>query len=142
MDQRAAHLERTSYVSLLLSLEEEQIVAEHVRDGYQLRIDAKAALHISYNLKSRGFEEEARRIFELAEPLDLLASTQPLERTPGVSQSEQDTLLTAWAKAASQFRDVGQLIATIHPLHRQQDQFPGNNPQSLPPHVQPQSLFH
>src|SRR5260370_27877669 len=70
MDQRAAHLERTSYVSLLLSLEEEQIVAEHVRDGYQLRIDAKAALHISYNLKSRGFEEEARRIFELAEPLE------------------------------------------------------------------------
>ncbi len=105
-----------SHVSLLLSLEEEQIVAEHVRDGYQLRIDAKTALHISYDLKSRGFEEEARRIFELAEPLDLLTSTQPIEGLPGVSQNEQDAPLAAWTKAASQFREVGQIIATIRQL--------------------------
>src|SRR5260370_28944540 len=141
MDQRAAHLERTSYASLLLSLEEEQIVAEHVRDGYQLRIDAKAALHMSYNLKTRGFEEEASRIFELAEPLDLLASTQPLERTPGVSQSEEDGVVAGWAKGGSQFRDVGQIIANIRQLHRQQDEYRRNDAESITQLLQSELLF-
>jgi hypothetical protein len=141
MDQRAAHLERTSYVSLLLSLEEGQIVSEHVRDGYQLRIDAKTALHISYELKSRGFEEEAGRIFELAEPLDLLASTQPLERTQGMPQNEQDALLAAWAKAASQFRDVKQIIATIRQLRRQQDEYRRNDAESITHLLQSDLLF-
>lgn len=141
MDQRAFHLERTSYVSLLLSLEEGQIVAEHVRDGYQLRIDAKTALHISYDLKSRGFEEEARRIFELAEPLDLLAPTQLIEGTPGVSQNEQDALLAAWAKAASHFRDVKQIIATIRQLRRQQDEYRRNDTESITQLLQSDLLF-
>ncbi len=141
MDQRASHLERTSYVSLLLSLEEGQIVAEHVRDGYQLRIDAKTALDISYDLKSRGFEEEAGRIFELAEPLDLLTPTQPIEGTPGVSQNEQDALLAAWAKAASQFRDVKQIIATIRQLRRQQDEYRRNDAESITQLLQSDLLF-
>jgi hypothetical protein len=141
MDQRAFHLEHTSFISLLLSLGEEQLVAEHVRDGNQLRIDTKTALHISYDLQSRGFEEEARRIFELAEPLDLLASSQPIVGTPRVSQEDQDALLAAWAKAASQFRDVKQIITTIRQLRRQQDEYRRFDAESITQHMQSNLLF-
>ena len=102
MAQRAFHLEwSASIIPLLLRLGENQVAVEHVRDGNRLRISPRAALRASLDLKIVGLGEEAQRVFELAEPLDLLAAHSPIAHD---HQDEQGKLLETWAEAAIHFR--------------------------------------
>jgi hypothetical protein len=71
-------------------------------------------------LKNAGFSEEARRVFALAEPLDLLAAHSPMAYDP---QDEKGELLENWAEAAIHFRSVDSIIDTIRKIRREADRF-------------------
>jgi hypothetical protein len=114
MAQRAFYLERNaSIIPLLLSLDEKQVAVEYVRDGNRLRISSKAALRISINLKIAGLNEEAQRVFALAEPLDLLDTHSPIEQNP---QDEKGEMLATWAEAAIHFQSIDKIIETIRKI--------------------------
>ena len=116
--QRELSLESSSLVLLLLHLGEKHTATEHVRDGNRLHINVTAALRICLHLESVGLNKEARRIFELAEPLDLLTARKPIEND---LQDEKGTLLEAWAEAAVHFRDTDNIVETIRQIRRGAD---------------------
>lgn len=119
--QRKFHLESAPIVSLLLDLDKKQTAIEqHIRDGNRLRIDATEALRVSLKLKGAGMDKEAERVFELAEPLDLLASPTSIEDGP---QDTNIPLLETWAEAAVYFLDLDKIIEIIRKIHRGTDRF-------------------
>jgi len=72
LDQREFHLQsKSKLISLLLDLDKNKIAIENIRDGNRLRIDPTEALQLCLKLKSCGLFEEAKKVFELSEPLDL-----------------------------------------------------------------------
>lgn len=73
LEQRGYYLEPPALAELLLQVGEGQVASEHLRDGRLLLVDKEEGLRLSIVLRSAGYMEEGRRLFELAEPLDLLA---------------------------------------------------------------------
>ena len=107
-------------MSLLLDLEDHQTVIDYLRTGNQLHVDASTALKACITLNSLGFEQESRRLFELAEPLDLLTgSGLQGQRAP------DDTVgvLEDWAKAAVLFRSIEGSIGAIRQIQYEDDRF-------------------
>ncbi|MDP1945864.1 MAG: hypothetical protein Q8L77_00045 [Nitrospirota bacterium] len=116
MSQREFHLNHISFIPTLLKIGEKHTALEHVRDGNRLRLEAEDALGISVVLKQSGFLEEARRVFDLAEPLDLLEGAKPIS---DVHLDEDRKRLVAWAEAASHFREIEVLINKIRRVRGQ-----------------------
>ena len=116
--QREFNLENTSIIPLLIDLDKNELAIEYVRDGNRLRINTKEALRISVKLRSLGFTEEARKIFELAEPLDLLSSSSVIKDNQMHNVRE---LLKAWADAVVYFRDLDSIIGTIKKIRCEPD---------------------
>lgn len=137
--QRGFYLESNILIQLLLHVGEKQIAAEHIRDGNRLRIDAMGALRLSRELKDAGMIEESRRVFELAEPLDLLTGPTPVEDDP---QDEKGTLLEEWAKAAVHFRDLDRIIKTIHQVRKGADRYKREDVEKATELLQNRMLFH
>jgi hypothetical protein len=92
-----------------------------VRDGNRLRVTQSLALRLSKKFLAHGLDDEAARLFELAEPVDLLAAPGPIEDDP---QGEKHSLLEAWAAAAPFFRTVDDVVRNIARL-RYRYQHPG-----------------
>src|SRR5262249_21385532 len=101
-------------------------------------IDPPLALHLSIVLDDAGFAEEARRTFELAEPLDLFAASAPPEYD---AQRQQTKTLTAWAQAAPHFRDLHSIIATIRQIKQEPEPYEQQDVQALTRSLQNQMLF-
>ena len=140
MAQRAFHLEwSASIIPLLLRLGENQVAVEHVRDGNRLRISPRAALRASLDLKIVGLGEEAQRVFELAEPLDLLAAHSPIAHD---HQDEQGKLLETWAEAAIHFRSIDSIIENIRKLRQEADHFARIDDETATRSFQSRLLFH
>lgn len=110
MHQREFHLDQISLIPTLLAIGDKQIALEHVRDGNRLRLDSENALRISVVLKRAGLLEEAKRVFDLAEPLDLLEGAKPIS---DLHHDQDRKRLEAWGGAASHFREIEALIKTI-----------------------------
>ncbi|HLE63148.1 MAG TPA: hypothetical protein VI750_08420, partial [Pyrinomonadaceae bacterium] len=113
MSQRNQNLDEMPLVELLLSTGKHDIAVEHVRDGNRLRVTQSVALSLSKKFLAHGLHSEARRLFELSEPVDLLAAAGPIEDDP---QGEKRSLLDAWASAAPFFRTVDEVIRNISRL--------------------------
>lgn len=130
MTQRSWHLERTSFLSLLLELGQKQGAVDYLRDGTRLRVSPGvagshaggdlSALRISLEFKAIGMLEEAQRLFALAEPLALLSSPSPLADDP---QRASEDLLEAWAEIAIDFREPREVIQTIQRIRKEADRF-------------------
>jgi hypothetical protein len=142
MDQRHAHLEETEYVSLLLELGEADAAAENGRNGNQLRLSAKKALDFSGSLDRAGLSEEARHLFELAEPLELLASGRDIQTGHRGTNDDPDTLLEAWVAAVPRFRLLPDIIQTIRRLRREGDRFGRHSAEDATRALQSHLLFH
>lgn len=138
INERGFYIESASIVPLLLDLDKKQIAIEHVRDGNRLRIDATEALRVSLKLKDAGMIEEARRVFKLAEPLDLLAASAPIEGDP---HDANIPLLEAWAEASVQFSDLDKIIETIRKIYRGTDRFERIDAETATRILQNQMLF-
>lgn len=119
IDDRGSYLEDVSIIPLLLSVGDKQIAIEYIRDGNRLRINSKDALKLCSKLISFDLTEEAKRIFELSEPLDLLVEPKPIE---GVRHDDKIELLEAWAESAVYFRSLCDIIKTIRGISREKDE--------------------
>ncbi len=139
MSQRKYNLEDKSFVPLIIDIEGGPKGAEHVRAGNQLLVDAQTALEASAQLSALGMQEEARRIFELAEPLDLLSGNPIADR--GLPQ-ENDELLAAWAEASVHFREVEDIIETVRRVRREAVSHPQMDAEAATSQTQRLMLFH
>ena len=121
LDQREFHLQsKSKLISLLLDLDKSQIAIENIRDGNRLRIDPTEALQLCLKLKSCGLFEEAKKVFELSEPLDLLYQRKPIDND---LQDENISLIEEWAKAAINFQNINEVTKTIINLHFNANRF-------------------
>ena len=111
LEQRAWTLEDCSLPDLLLEAGEAVRAAEHLRDGNRLRVDAEQALRLSTCLIEAGLEREGRRVFELAEPLELL-SGRPIPDDRSRSQNLWD-LLREWVRSAIVFRGPEEVVQVV-----------------------------
>jgi hypothetical protein len=114
IEQRDFFLENISFVNLLQP-DEQRIptIVAYMRDGNRLRAKPVSALRTCVRLKAAGALKEAERIFELAEPLELLTPSQTLHDTDAESVS---SLLETWAMTAIHFRDLGTILQRIRQL--------------------------
>lgn len=110
MAQREANTERLSLAPVLLSLGEEHAALEHLRDGQRLRVPPENALANSAILVNHGMEREARRLFDLAEPLEHLSGAKGVERHDNRQEQHR---LKVWANAAIHFRSLDKVITAI-----------------------------
>jgi hypothetical protein len=98
IEQRDFFLEDISFVPLLQPDEQSiPTIVAYMRDGSRLRAKPASALRTSVRFKAAGAFKEAGRIFELAEPLDLLTPSSPLTDTDAESIYP---LHETWAKTA------------------------------------------
>ena len=120
IQQRGFYLNHDDLVLLLLDLEEPQTVIDYLRTGNQLHVDAGTALRACMTLNGLGLQEESRRLFELAEPLDLLKGLRLQgQRAP----DDVVGLLEYWAQAAVSFRSIKGLIQDIRQVQYEDDRF-------------------
>jgi hypothetical protein len=111
-EQRAWSLEDRSLPDLLVKVGEAEVAAEHLRDGNRLRVDPEHALRAARHLLAvPGMGGEARRIFELAQPLGLLSG-----RTIADDHNRPSNLwdlLGEWARCAVALREPSEVVEVI-----------------------------
>ncbi len=100
------HLGTVSPARLLLQLGLCDEALEYARDGNRLCITARAALDLCQPLVDLARDTEAARLFELAEPLDLLSAAMVEDHGHG----EKGETLAAWAEAAVLFLPIAAVI--------------------------------
>ncbi len=108
VEVRSQLLREVDLPGLLLDLGETRRAAGAVRDGNRLRVGVSQALEFSVLLDERGEAAEARRVFELAEPLGLLSGQQQ----HGMPADAWGVLAT-WVAAAARFSPLDGLLASI-----------------------------
>lgn len=111
LEQRAWTLEKCRLPDLLIQVGEAVRAVEHLRDGNRLRVEAEQALRLSTRLTDAGLEREGYRLFELAEPLELLSGRAISDRH---GQSENPwKVLGEWVESAVVLRGVRDVVPTI-----------------------------
>ena len=120
IQQRGFYLSQDDLVSLLLDLEDPQTVIDYLRTGNQLHVDAGTALKACISLNGLGLQEESRRLFELAEPLDLLRGTGLQGQG---APDDAVSLLGNWVQAAVSFRSIKGLIQDVRHIQYDVDRF-------------------
>jgi len=119
----AEFVQREYYAGLLplaeiwLELGDVDLALGALREGASLRTSREAALRGAAALDERGFHAEARDIFTLAEPLDVLRGTAERTGRPG---DEMD-LLDAWIAVVPRFRLVPAILDMIQHVRASAD---------------------
>ncbi|RLI83962.1 MAG: hypothetical protein DRP01_08695, partial [Archaeoglobales archaeon] len=111
LDQRAWTLKDCPFPDLLLEAGKAALATEHLRDGNRLRVEEEQALRLSTRLLESGLGREARRVFELAEPLELL-SGRPISDDHNRPQNLWD-ILREWVQSAIIFRGAKETVQVV-----------------------------
>lgn len=124
IEEREVNLNIKSIITLLFKLNKKQMALGYIRDGNKLRIEPKDALELIPELINVGLKEEAKKIFELAEPLNIIHSSKPIEND---FENRMD-LLISWANSAIYFKNIHFIIEAIRritklPVHSRPQQF-------------------
>ncbi|MFA4824496.1 MAG: ATP-binding protein [Methanoregula sp.] len=111
-EQRDGYIKEVLYFRLLYSLLEadERIPLKHILSGNQLKIKNEIALKLSRELKIKGRSAQAKKIFELSEPIEILNAAEPIENP---QKYENPSILIEWARSASYFRDLDRTVELI-----------------------------
>ena len=113
MSQRGNYRDEGALVPLLIRLGQQDIALEQIRSGTRLRVSNHIALGVVKLLMEQGRAAEARQIFEIAEPLDLLPGSMSMA---SASRDISYDLLHAWTQAAVLFNDVDVIVDNISRL--------------------------
>lgn len=105
--ERDHNLNIKSIISILLKLEKIQTALDYVYIGNKLRISPKNALELVPNLIESNLNNEARKIFELSEPLYILNSKKTIEND---FQDKKTNVLKVWSNVAIYYRDLDEII--------------------------------
>ncbi len=103
--QRARLLQDLDLSGLLIGLGQIGLAVDTARDGNRLRVGIRRALELAVQLDLVGESAEARRLFELAEPLDLLAG-----HGRRGAPTEDWRVVDAWAGAVPRFRPLMEIL--------------------------------
>jgi len=103
-------VDRLFLARALLRLGDVGIALEQVTEENGLRIGASAALEFSRGLVAQGLTKEAERVFDLAEPLDVLGGSKPLVPEDHCPESEE---IKEWARSAVYFRSCDHVLAAV-----------------------------
>lgn len=115
ISEREVNLDKKEIISILFSLDENQFALEYIRDGNRLRIEPEDALKLIPDLLFAGLNEEAKNIFELSEPLNILYSSNPIEND---YDDKKSNLLESWANTAIYFKDINTIIKIIRQIEK------------------------
>lgn len=115
--QREHYAELLPLAETWLELGDTDHALDALREGASLRASREAALQAAAALDSRGFAAEARGVFSLAEPLDVLRG--PAERI-GQPRDEVE-VLDMWIGVAPRFRPLPVLLEMIQHLRAKAD---------------------
>jgi hypothetical protein len=121
-------LQREYYAKLLplaetwLELGDVELALGALREGASLRTSRETALRAAAALDMKGYSAEAREVFTLAEPLDVLRGTAE----PTVQQREEADLLDEWIAVAPRFRQVPVLLEMIEHVRATAEGWPPN----------------
>lgn len=118
--QRADYLEEKAVIPLFLLLDEPAAATERLHDGRRLLVEQAVGLEMGTLLQRGGLETEARRVFDLSEPLAELKATR-LDS----GHRDDGNLLLGWASAAARFHDVGRFVGIVRQVRRPVDPFHG-----------------
>jgi len=120
IEQRAHNLDEYAdcpIPELLAGLGETRAALGWARDGWRVHLEAASALRLAASLDHLGLTEEARRIFDLAEPLKLLGG----DVIPDHRRRDSQELLELWAEVASRFRPITRVLEVISRLKCEED---------------------
>ncbi len=119
--ERNRNLEEIDMPGLLLELKGNQVAADYVVRGRELRISVADALKFCDLLVTRGDIETARIIFDVAEPLDVLKGLEDIEGGRGGNLKEAKS----WAYGAHHFRSIESIFQVINQLRADPKSFHG-----------------
>ena len=109
---RKENLQEVDLPRILLELKGVEAARGYVIQGMELRISEVEALKFCKLLVTKGARERARRIFDAAEPIDLLSGSQGVDTTLGGNIDQ----VHAWASVASHFRSFSHILQAINQL--------------------------
>ena len=90
-------------------------------------------------MRSCGLFEEAKKVFELSEPLDLLYQKKPIDND---FQDKNISLIEDWAKAAVHFQNINDVTRTILNLHLNASRFHQLDAETVTHQFQKRILFN
>uniref|UniRef100_UPI0039A32D21 hypothetical protein n=1 Tax=Thaumasiovibrio sp. DFM-14 TaxID=3384792 RepID=UPI0039A32D21 len=114
--ERRDVLNEVDVLNLLFSSEGVSSALSYIFDGEQLRVSDSEALKFSKVLAENKFFNEAKRLFESAEPLSYLSGGDAVEPHHGGAED-----LERWADVAHYFMPLGNLVSTIHQTKYEDD---------------------
>lgn len=129
--QRAHYQGLLPMAELQLALGDTDAAVDAIRDGAQLRVEPEAALRAAAALDTRGLRDEARAVFALAEPVDVLGATTPIE---GHQLREVRLQLATWIEVAPRFRGLKDVLGVIEQLQVADDQVARRHPNGTTRH--------
>ncbi|NWB09064.1 hypothetical protein HX862_14220 [Pseudomonas sp. D5002] len=111
LSERQEALERVEIAELILAIDGESAALNYALDGNSLRLDRDEALRLCRKLVERNELASARRIFDVAEPLDWFSGAAlPMEAVADVPE------LDSWLRCAIHFRPLDVIVSAINSL--------------------------
>lgn len=107
--ERRDALDEVDVLNLLFSSKGVNSALNYIFDGELLRVSDSQALKFSKVLAENKFFNEAKRVFECAEPLSYLSGGDAVVPQHGGTED-----LKLWADVAHYFMPLGTLVSTIH----------------------------
>ena len=112
LNERAETLNQIDLLNLILNSKGIEFVMVYIFDTNLLRIDELEALSFALKLAKNGYFNQAKRIFDAAEPLDYLSGASGVS-----SHSLGAKLLSSWVKIAHYFLPIEKIINNIFQTH-------------------------
>lgn len=116
LSERRDALNEVDVLNLLFSSEGVNSALSYIFDGELLRVSDSQALKFSKTLAESSFFNEAKRVFESAEPLSYLSGSDAVDPHHGEAEN-----LKRWVDAAHYFMPLGDLVSTIHQTKYEDD---------------------
>jgi hypothetical protein len=116
LQQRTNVLADTELPYLLLETGHTEIATDYARDGVRLRLGDKVALSFARDLVEVS-PKEARRVFELAEPLQYLSGRLVSERN--ARHQDLNDLLEEWIISAREFHSPTGIVEIVRKIKRE-----------------------
>ena len=110
LSQRDFYLDESGLFSILWRLDQRDLALNRLMQGNQLLVKERSALRAARILKHQGYDDEARRVFELAEPITLLYGAESAVTDDSLS------LVESWLRVAVLFQDADLIIKVIRRL--------------------------
>lgn len=114
--ERSDILNEVDVLNLLFSSEGVSSALNYIFDGELLRVSDSQALKFSKVLAENKFFNEAKRVFETAEPLSYLSGGDAVD-----PHHDGDENLKRWADVAHYFMPLDDLVSTIHQTKYEDD---------------------